>query len=74
MVSFTLDTKHKFDQMQKCYFKNIDALIFVVDSVDRDKLSTAKSEFKNIINFNELAGVPLLVLANKQDQQLASVA
>ena len=54
LISFTLDTKHKFDQMQKFYFKNIDALILVVDSVDRNKFSSARSELKNVLNFNEL--------------------
>ncbi|KAK8809514.1 hypothetical protein WA158_000457 [Blastocystis sp. Blastoise] len=51
----------------RCYFPDTDAIIYVVDSADFDRLSIAHSELDVILNEDELHGVPLLVFANKQD-------
>jgi small GTP-binding protein len=47
------------------YYSASDAVIFVVDSSDRDRTSRVVNEFDLIIQ--ELADVPILILANKQD-------
>eukprot|EP00930_Biecheleria_cincta_P061303 TRINITY_DN4687_c0_g1_i1.p1 TRINITY_DN4687_c0_g1~~TRINITY_DN4687_c0_g1_i1.p1 ORF type:complete len:237 (-),score=44.00 TRINITY_DN4687_c0_g1_i1:223-933(-) len=49
------------------YYPGTDALIFVVDSVDRDRIEDAGDELKRFMNEEELSEVALLVLANKQD-------
>ena len=51
----------------RCYFPNTNAIVYVIDSVDRDRLSDAKSELSLMLEEEELVGVPLLVFANKQD-------
>jgi len=53
----------------RCYFPNTAAIIYVIDSSDRDRLPTARSELLTILSDDEeeLRGVPLLVFANKQD-------
>lgn len=53
----------------KHYYRNSDALIFVVDSADTaaQRKSEAKVALDEAMQNEELAGVPLLVLANKQD-------
>lgn len=49
------------------YFPATTALIFVIDSQDKDRLNEAKEEFYSIIGEKEMEKVVLLVLANKQD-------
>jgi small GTP-binding protein len=43
------------------------AFIFVVDSEDRQSISTAKEELDTFLSHPETQKVPLLILANKQD-------
>ena len=49
------------------YFSGSDAIVYVVDSSDREKLADAREELAKILQSKELAGLPLLVFANKQD-------
>lgn len=42
-------------------------LVFVVDSSDVSRISIAKEELFNIIEDPAMVGVPVVVLANKQD-------
>lgn len=49
------------------YFPATNALIFVIDSSDRERLAQAKEELFSIIGEKEMENVVLLVLANKQD-------
>ncbi|KAF7101527.1 hypothetical protein CFC21_102841 [Triticum aestivum] len=51
----------------RCYFPNTQAIIYVVDSSDTDRLVTAKEEFHSILEEDELKGAVVLVYANKQD-------
>lgn len=48
------------------YYDNTDALIYVVDSAD-NRIEEAAQELMTLCNEPKLAGVPLLVFANKQD-------
>jgi ADP-ribosylation factor-like protein 1 len=43
-------------------------VVFVVDSTDIDRLSTAAEELAAMLNEDELKDAALLVFANKQDQ------
>ena len=52
----------------RCYYPNTDAIIFVVDSADTDRIKTARTELMGMLEEEELAGATLLVFANKQDQ------
>jgi len=49
------------------YFPNTQAIVFVVDSNDRDRIEDAREELTELLHEVELKDVPLLVLANKQD-------
>ena len=51
------------------YYQNTDAIIFVVDSHDRDpqRIQDARDELQNLMNQEELKDAALLVFANKQD-------
>ncbi|CAI8498233.1 unnamed protein product [Pichia kudriavzevii] len=52
----------------RCYYANTAAVIFVVDSTDRDRLETARKELHLMLKEDELVDSALLVFANKQDQ------
>ena len=43
-------------------------MIFVIDSTDIERLSTAAEELSAMLNEDELRDAALLVFANKQDQ------
>lgn len=50
------------------YFDNTDALVYVIDSADRARLEEVNTELARLLTEEDkLAGVPLLVFANKQD-------
>ncbi|KAG8372420.1 hypothetical protein BUALT_Bualt12G0064300 [Buddleja alternifolia] len=51
----------------RCYFPNTQAIIYVVDSSDTDRLVVAKEEFHAILEEEELRGAVVLLFANKQD-------
>ncbi|KAH9760185.1 ADP-ribosylation factor 3 [Citrus sinensis] len=51
----------------RCYFPNTEAVIYVVDSSDTDRIQTAKEEFHAILEEEELKGAVALIFANKQD-------
>ncbi|XP_022858046.1 ADP-ribosylation factor 1-like, partial [Olea europaea var. sylvestris] len=51
----------------RCYFPNTQAIIYVVDSSDTDRLVVAKEEFHAILEEEELKGAVVLIYANKQD-------
>jgi ADP-ribosylation factor-like protein 1 len=53
----------------RCYYPNTDAIIFVVDSADTDRMSVAKGELAAMLEEDELKDAILLVFANKQDQK-----
>ncbi|XP_076943607.1 ADP-ribosylation factor 1-like, partial [Bidens hawaiensis] len=51
----------------RCYFPNTQAIIYVVDSSDTERLVIAKEEFHAILEEEELKGAVVLIFANKQD-------
>jgi len=57
----------KFRSMWERYCSGVDAIVFVVDSTDRDKFETARFELHALLGQPSMTGVPLLVLGNKND-------
>lgn len=51
----------------KNYYENTDALVYVIDSADRKRMEETGVELNSLIEEERLAGVPVLILANKQD-------
>ena len=49
------------------YFQNTRSLVWVLDSTDSERMEEAHEELFELLHSDELRGVPLLVLANKQD-------
>ncbi|RLN07677.1 ADP-ribosylation factor 1-like 2 [Panicum miliaceum] len=59
--------QEKFRSLWKMYLSNSDALIYVVDSLDRERIGDARQEFQTIIKDPLMANSIILVFANKQD-------
>merc|ERR1711915_350771 len=51
----------------RCYYANTDAIIYVVDSMDRDRIAVSKTELLTMLEEDELKKAILVVFANKQD-------
>eukprot|EP01113_Clastostelium_recurvatum_P011808 TRINITY_DN16057_c0_g1_i1.p1 TRINITY_DN16057_c0_g1~~TRINITY_DN16057_c0_g1_i1.p1 ORF type:complete len:179 (-),score=27.64 TRINITY_DN16057_c0_g1_i1:65-601(-) len=51
----------------RCYYQNTNAIIYVVDSADLERLSVAQEELLSMLEEEELKNTVLLVFANKQD-------
>jgi ADP-ribosylation factor related protein 1 len=49
------------------YYNEANAVVFVVDSADLDRLEEAKKEFLSLCENNILQNVPIMIIANKQD-------
>ena len=49
------------------YLEDATGVIFVVDSVDKQRFSEAKEELHRIVKNRKLQNFPILILANKQD-------
>jgi len=61
--------QEKLRPLWRHYFQNTDALIFVVDSQDKNRVSQAGAEFKSIIEDPLMKNSAILVYANKQDMR-----
>jgi ADP-ribosylation factor-like protein 1 len=51
----------------RCYYANTDAIIYVVDSSDHERMGISKSELYGMLEEEELKNALLCVFANKQD-------
>eukprot|EP00494_Astrolonche_serrata_P026014 UN26275 len=57
----------KIRPLWRHYFQNTDALIWVVDASDEDRMDTCKEEFHKVCGEHDLKESKILVLANKMD-------
>ncbi|KRX03342.1 P-loop containing nucleoside triphosphate hydrolase [Pseudocohnilembus persalinus] len=51
----------------RSYYPQTNAVIYVIDSTDTERLDQTKEELLQLFEEEELKGVPLMILANKQD-------
>jgi ADP-ribosylation factor-like protein 3 len=49
------------------YITGNDALVYVIDSADTERIKEAGEELENLLGEKDLSGIPLLIYANKQD-------
>ncbi len=54
-------------QHWKNYYDKLDCIIYVIDSSDRIRMNECAEELQALLEEDKLAGVPLLIFANKQD-------
>ncbi|CAG9319252.1 unnamed protein product [Blepharisma stoltei] len=76
-ISFTVwdvGGQDKIRPLWRYYYENIQGVIFVVDSNDRDRVEDAREELHRMLNEDQLRDVVVLVFANKQDLPNAMTA
>lgn len=69
-VSFTVwdvGGQDKIRPLWKHYFNNTEGLVYVVDSSDKERINESRDELFWILDSEEMKGVPVVILANKQD-------
>ncbi|KAM9468966.1 ADP-ribosylation factor-like 4aa isoform 1-T3 [Clarias gariepinus] len=59
--------QEKLRPLWKSYTRCTDGIVFVVDSVDAERMDEAKTELHKLAHSMESQGVPMLIVANKQD-------
>jgi small GTP-binding protein len=62
-----LGGQHQLRPYWRLYFKETAGVVFVIDSADRKRIGLCSDELTKLLREEELTGVPLIVLANKQD-------
>ncbi|KAM3921133.1 uncharacterized protein RB166_010558 [Leptodactylus fuscus] len=69
-VTFTMMDIVSRDKMRPLWnhcFMNPDGLVFVVDIADPERFEEARALLNAILEHDEMRGVPIVVMANKQD-------
>eukprot|EP00565_Helicotheca_tamesis_P005305 CAMPEP_0185733244 /NCGR_PEP_ID=MMETSP1171-20130828/18914_1 /TAXON_ID=374046 /ORGANISM="Helicotheca tamensis, Strain CCMP826" /LENGTH=151 /DNA_ID=CAMNT_0028402919 /DNA_START=126 /DNA_END=578 /DNA_ORIENTATION=- len=69
-VTFTIwdvGGQERIRKLWDYYYRDAEAIIFVVDSNDVDRIDLAAEEFNRVIGSEHLLGASVLVFANKQD-------
>lgn len=69
-ISFTvwdIGGQDKIRNLWRVYFSGSQAIIFVIDSSDRERIGEVKTELFRLLGEDELEHVQLLLFANKQD-------
>jgi len=59
--------QHKLRPLWKHYYLNTQAVIFVLDASNRERLQESRTELVKLLSEKELKDAALLILANKQD-------
>lgn len=66
-VVWDLGGQESLRAIWKQYLQDIAGLVFVVDSADVNRMDEARSCLHSLVRDPSLAGVPIVVVANKQD-------
>ena len=66
--NFTLwDVSGQATRLWKHYFDKIHAIIYVIDSADKERLAKSKTYLFRVLQDSDLKDAPILIMANKQD-------
>ncbi|KAI8823143.1 P-loop containing nucleoside triphosphate hydrolase protein [Fimicolochytrium jonesii] len=67
MKLWDLGGQARFRSMWERYCRGVNAIVFVMDAADHDKIPAAKAELHQLLEKPLLADIPVLVLGNKND-------
>ncbi|MFT7800742.1 ADP-ribosylation factor-like protein 8B-A [Arapaima gigas] len=57
----------RFRSMWERYCRGVNAIVYMVDAADREKVEPSRNELHNLLDKPQLQGIPVLVLGNKRD-------
>ncbi|EYB95075.1 hypothetical protein Y032_0164g3549 [Ancylostoma ceylanicum] len=57
----------RFRSMWERYCRGVNAIVFMVDAADEDKLEASRNELMQLLDKAQLDAIPVLVLGNKKD-------
>lgn len=57
----------RFRSMWERYCRGVNAIVYMVDSADIDKVEASRNELHSLLEKPQLQGIPVLVLGNKKD-------
>lgn len=63
--------RERNSKLQRHYFEGINGIMFAVDSSDAGRIEEARNELQVLLREPQLAAVPVVVFANKQDLKTA---
>jgi ADP-ribosylation factor protein 1 len=69
-VSFTVwdvGGQYKIRRLWQHYYQNSDGLFYVIDSTDTQRIEESAEELHGILESDSMHGVPVVIIANKQD-------
>uniref|UniRef100_A0A9L0TJD8 ADP-ribosylation factor-related protein 1 n=4 Tax=Equus TaxID=9789 RepID=A0A9L0TJD8_HORSE len=67
LLFWDLGGQEELQSLWDKYYAECHGVIYVIDSTDEERLSESKQAFEKMVTSEALDGVPILVLANKQD-------
>ena len=67
ITTWDVGGRDKIRPLWRHYYQQTNAIIYMVDSNDRERTDEASEELSNMLREDELQGYPLLVMCNKQD-------
>jgi ADP-ribosylation factor protein 1 len=67
LVSWDVGGRDRLRPISKHFIKSANALIYIVDSADRENIAKARDEFFSLIKDEAMENACILVFANKQD-------
>ncbi|XP_061410112.1 ADP-ribosylation factor-related protein 1 isoform X2 [Lethenteron reissneri] len=69
LMFWDLGGQEELQSLWDKYFAECHGVIYLIDSVDEGRLVESRDAFDKMVSSEALEGVPLLVLANKQDME-----
>lgn len=67
--TFDMSGQGRYRNLWEHYYKDVNAVIFVLDSSDKLRMPVAKDELDHLLQHNDIksGNIPILLLANKMD-------
>ena len=65
--AWDLGGQSSFRTLWHSYYESANAVVYIIDSADRDRFEESRRELEALMRHTELSSKPFLIFANKQD-------